>query len=63
MLAVMSYNIGVFFAALAGFGAGFLLLTDDHHPEVTKDCYDGLVGTLSEENTEPQQLLSPTACH
>lgn len=59
MLAVMSYNVGIFLVALAGFGVGFLFFTDDHHPDPSTDCCDGAL----QADEEQQQLVSPTACH
>ncbi len=49
MLAVMSYNLGVFVAAMAGFFTGFLLFADDHAHEGTEERSDA--------------TSAPGACH
>lgn len=64
MLAVMSYNVGVFLVALLGFGVGFFLFSEDHLPQ-PQDCCDGTVvdGALAEGTEETQQLMDAAGCH
>lgn len=51
MLAVMTYNVGVFCSVLGGFGVGFFLFAEDHLPEDKK------------QQQETTSLIDPASCH